>query len=68
MSARDPAFERCLLEAAWMLDIPAGKLDDQIYRVRYPLVFNPPRTGRPSLSEDPLGAGTVEMLLGGPRG
>lgn len=68
MSERDPAFERCLLEAAWMLDIPAGKLDEQIYRVRYPLVFNPPRTGRPSMSEDPLGAGTVEMLLGGPRG
>ncbi len=68
MSERDPAFESCLLEAAWMLDIPAGKLDEQIYRVRYPLVFNPPKTGRPSMAEDPLGTGTVEMLLGGPRG
>jgi hypothetical protein len=63
MSTHDLAFERCLLEAAWMLDIPAGKLDDQIYRVRYPLVFNPPRTGRPAIAEDPLGTGTVELLL-----
>jgi len=68
LSERDPGFERCLLEAAWALDIPAGKLDEQIYRVRYPLVFNPPRTGRPSMDEDPLGASTVELLLGGPRG
>lgn len=67
MSQRDPLFESCLLEAAWMLDIPAGKLDEQIYRVRYPLVFNPPRTGRPSLADDPSDASTVEMLLG-PRG
>ena len=63
LSARDAGFERCLLEAAWMLDIPAGNLDDQIYRVRYPLVFNPPKTGRPSLDEGALGSGTVELLL-----
>lgn len=63
LGERDPVFERCLVEAAWMLDIPAGKLDDQIYRVRYPLVFNPPKTGRPSLDEGVLGAGTVELLL-----
>lgn len=63
LSTHDLAFERCLLEAAWMLDIPAGKLDDQIYRIRYPLVFNPPRTGRPTISDDPLGPGTVELLL-----
>lgn len=63
LNEHDLVFERCLLEAAWMLDIPAGKLDDQIYRVRYPLVFNPPRTGRPTMDEDSLGAGTVELLL-----
>lgn len=63
LTARDAGFERCLLEAAWMLDIPAGNLDDQIYRVRYPLVFNPPKTGRPALDEGALGSGTVEMLL-----
>ena len=63
LTERDPMFERCLVEAAWMLDIPAGKLDDQIYRVRYPLVFNPPKTGRPALDEGVMGAGTVELLL-----
>jgi hypothetical protein len=63
LSTRDPVFERCLLEAAWMLDIPAGRLDDQVYRVRYPLVFNPPRTGKPAVDDDPLGTGTVELLL-----
>lgn len=63
LTTHDLVFERCLLEAAWMLDIPAGKLDDQIYRLRYPLVFNPPRTGRPALADDPLGPGTVELLL-----
>ena len=68
MTERDPAFENCLLEAAWMLDIPAGKLDQQIYRVRYPLVFNPPKTGRPPMAEEPPGTSTVELLLGGPRG
>ena len=68
LGERDPGFEKCLLEAAWMLDIPAGKLDEQIYRIRYPLVFNPPKTGRPSMDEDPLGTSTVELLLGRPRG
>lgn len=63
LAARDAGFERCLLEAAWMLDIPAGNHDDQIYRIRYPLVFNPPKTGRPSLDEGALGTGTVELLL-----
>lgn len=57
------ASSAALLEAAWMLDIPAGNLDDQIYRVRYPLVFNPPKTGRPSLDEGALGSGAVELLL-----
>lgn len=63
MTSNDLVFERCLVEAAWMLDMPAGKSDDQIYRVRYPLVFNPPRTGKPALTDDPLGPGTVELLL-----
>lgn len=63
LAARDAGFERCLLEAAWMLDIPAGNHDDQIYRIRYPLVFNPPKTGRPALDEGTLGTGTVELLL-----
>ena len=65
LTREDAAFEACLLEAAWALDIPAGQLDDQTYRVSYPLVFNPPAGGRPPLEEDPLGPGTVELLLHG---
>lgn len=63
----DPTFAACLLEAAWALDIPAGHLDDQIYRLRYPVVFSPPADGRPTMEDDSLGPGTVELLLGLPR-
>ena len=64
LNQREPTFEACLLEAAWALEIPAGRLDEQVYRVRYPVVFNPPDGGRPALEDDPLGPGTVELLLG----
>lgn len=63
----EPTFEACLLEAAWALEVPAGRLDDQAYRVRYPVVFNPPAGGRPAMEDDPLGPGTVELLLNLPR-
>ena len=42
----DPKLVACMTEAAWALDIPAGKLDDRIYRVRYPLQLVPPPTGK----------------------
>ncbi|MDC0722066.1 hypothetical protein [Nannocystis bainbridge] len=67
LARREPGFEACLLEAAWALEIPAGRLDDQIYRLRYPVVFNPPSGGRPAMEDDPLGPGTVELLLGLPN-
>ncbi len=63
LSQPDAGFARCLGEAAWMLDIPAGKLDDQIYRIRYPLVFNPPKVGQPAIQDDPNTASTIELLL-----
>lgn len=63
LTQRDEAFEACLVEAAWALEIPAGRLDEQVYRLRYPVVFNPPEGGRPALEDDPLGRGTVELLL-----
>jgi hypothetical protein len=65
----DPEFLNCLAEAAWALDIPAAKLDDRTYILRYPLQFRPPKNGQPPRTTDPLGAGTVELLLraGGPR-
>jgi hypothetical protein len=59
----DPKLVACLTEAAWALDIPAGKLDDRLYRVRYPLRLSPPEEGIPPTVGDPLGEGTVDLLL-----
>ncbi len=65
----DPQFVACLTEAAWALDIPAAKLDDQAYVVHYPLAFQPPKNGQPPRTTDPLGEGTVDLLLrNSPRG
>jgi hypothetical protein len=58
----DPAFVDCLTEAAWALDIPAGHLDDRVYRIRYPVSFTAPEGGMPpSTTEgaDPM----FEMLM-----
>ena len=47
-------FVDCLTEAVWALEIPAGKLDTEVYRVRYPLRFTPPRGGKaPKAGDDP---------------
>jgi len=42
----DPALVSCLTEAAWALDIPAGKLDARIYRLNYPLRLVAPEPGK----------------------
>jgi hypothetical protein len=58
----DPAFAGCLEDAAWALDIPAGHLDDRIYRIRYPISFVAPEGGRPPSTaegKDPI----FEMLM-----
>jgi hypothetical protein len=60
--ASDPAFIQCLTEAAWALDIPAGHLDDRVYRIRYPITFSAPEGGvPPSTTEgtDPI----FELLM-----
>jgi hypothetical protein len=59
----DSKLVACLNEAAWALDIPAGKLDDRTYRLRYPLRLVPPEGGGAARVGDPLGEGTVELLL-----
>lgn len=64
----DGEFLHCLGEAAWALEIPAGEADLEIYRVRYPLVFHSPKSGRSRIERDPLGEGTFERLLSGPEG
>lgn len=53
----DPKLLSCLDAAAWAMDVPAGHLDTQVYRVQYPLEFvapeggNPPSTGE---QDDPM--------------
>lgn len=66
MSRSDPIFEACILEAAWALEVPAGQLDEATYRLGYPVAFNAPAGGKPPVEGDPLGAGTVELLLSAP--
>jgi hypothetical protein len=63
LDSPDEQLVECLTEAAWALDIPAAKLDDQVYVVHYPLQLRPPKNGRPPLAEDALGEGTVDLLL-----
>jgi hypothetical protein len=51
LEADDAKLVDCMTEAAWALDIPAGKLDDQMYRIRYPLRLVPPEDGVPARVE-----------------
>ena len=37
----------CLERAAWSMDVPAGKLDTQVYVINYPLEFVAPEGGQP---------------------
>jgi hypothetical protein len=50
----DTDLIKCMTEAAWALDIPAGKMDGQIYRLRYPLRLIAPEEGKVT--------GTVEKI------
>lgn len=42
LTVEDESFESCLEQAAWAMRVPKSSLDDQIYRVRYPVKFNAP--------------------------
>lgn len=59
----DPSLLSCLEEAAWALDIPAAKLDGQVYRLRYPLRLTPPKGGIAPAVDDPLGQGSLKLIL-----
>jgi len=63
MTRADALLTACVQEAAWTLDIPAGRLDDRVYLVRYPLHFDAPPGAVARVSGDPLGEGTVDLLL-----
>ena len=64
----DETLRGCLTEAAWALDVPAAKMDDQIYVVRYPLRLIAPvrqgEAGRVDRGDDAM----LEVLLAQPAG
>jgi len=64
----DDKLNRCLGEAAWALDIPAGKLDDKVYVLRYPLVLVPPQDGGPSDVVEGLSDDQMMELMAAPPG
>lgn len=65
LATDDADLVACMTEAAWALDIPAGKLDDQIYRIRYPLRLVPPEKGR-SARVERMADEMLQILLGKP--
>jgi Mg-chelatase subunit ChlD len=60
----DATLVACLTEAAWALDVPAGKLDDSIYVVRYPLVLTPPKSDRAQAKVERNQDEVLQILLG----
>jgi len=64
--ARDDKLLTCLQESAWSLDVPAGKLDDRVYVLRYPLQLTPPAAGEPAEVEG-ISDEVMELLLGSPH-
>lgn len=60
----DSELVDCMTEAAWSLDIPAGKLDDQVYRLRYPLSLIAPEEGKVSGRVERIPDEIMEVLLG----
>ncbi len=67
LSHKDPKLVDCLVEAAWALDIPAGKLDDKIYIVNYPLNLIPPEPGDVGGEIEGISEDEMKLLLGHPN-
>jgi len=59
----DPQLLACLREAAWALDVPAGKLDGRIYQLRYPLRLVAPAAGKTEGSVERMSDEVMEELL-----
>lgn len=64
LELKDPKLVDCLVEAAWALDIPAGKLDDKIYLVNYPLHLVPPAEDEVSGEIEGISEEEMDLLLG----
>jgi hypothetical protein len=65
----DAGLLECLAEAAWALDVPAAKMDDQVYVIRYPVRLVAPAdsaSGRARV--DGIDPNLLEILLAQPVG
>ncbi len=62
----DAELLECLGEAAWALDVPAAKMDEKIYVVRYPLRLVAPTQGGKPGHVDTIDKGLLEVLLAQP--
>ncbi|MEM6994798.1 MAG: VWA domain-containing protein [Myxococcota bacterium] len=65
-ATKDDKLVACLEEAAWALDVPAGKLDDKVYMLSYPLRLSPPEGGEAAVVEG-ISDEMMELLLGSPN-
>lgn len=65
LAFEDKKLVECLTEAAWALDVPAGKMDDKVYVLHYPLSLVPPEGGEPAQVEG-ISDEMMELLLGTP--
>lgn len=52
LTLEDESFESCLEQAAWAMRVPKSSLDDQIYRVRYPINFHAPQDAPDTVKSD----------------
>jgi hypothetical protein len=68
LAVKDAKLVDCLLEAAWALDIPAGKLDERIYLLKYPLALLPPADAGVSGEIEGITEDEMDLLLGEPNG
>ncbi len=62
----DSVLMSCLAEAAWALDVPAAKMDDRVYVVRYPLRLVPPQGSATGGSLERGKDEVLEVLLAQP--
>ncbi|MEX1362496.1 MAG: hypothetical protein AB1Z98_05180 [Nannocystaceae bacterium] len=62
----DDKLRQCLGEAAWSLDIPAGKLDDKVYVLRYPVRLVPPADGKRADVVESLSDEMMELMAAPP--
>ena len=56
----------CLTEAAWALDVPAAKMDEKVYIVRYPMRLVAPIEGKHAGRVDVIDKDLLEVLLAQP--